>query len=109
MDKQQAQTLMDQIGHRARVMIGAKQFAFGEQGLSFRIGRNAKGVTHVRINLNGLDLYDMEFLACRAGRNPSIKIKARHDNVYADMLNGIIEQETGMYTSLGTMGKENQL
>ena len=94
---QVAQTIADQIGNSAFMMIGAKNLAGSENSLHFKVGRNSKGVTHVKIELTPADLYKMTFMSIR-GMN--VKVKAEHDGVYADMLNRLIESETGMYTSL---------
>ena len=95
-----AATIREQIGGKALYMLGAKNFGTNGKDLVFKIGRNSKGVTHIEITLNSLDLYDVKFYACRGGLTPSIKTKAEHNNVYSDMLNGIIQKETELYLSL---------
>ena len=65
--------------------------------LHMKIGRNAKGVNHLRIKLTGADLYDMEFLQVRAG---NVKVKAKEKGVYNDQLQKMFTKHTGMYTSL---------
>jgi len=95
-----ATTMINQLGGgRFRMMTGAKDFVFdnSKKSLTFKIGRNAKGVTHVRITLNGRDLYDVEWLAVRGGK---VTTKAKDDGIYADMLRDVFENRTGMYTSL---------
>ena len=102
-----ANTIMSQLGQQCFMMIGAKDFtalSCSEDyhgGLTFKIGRNAKGVSHIRIQLTGLDLYDVEFLNCRAGRKEMVKVIANQGGCYADMLHALIERETGMYVSMG--------
>ena len=92
-----AQTTIKQIGRKALVMIGAKSFVSLKDELTFRIGRNPKRITHIRIKLNDLDLYDMAFYQIRKGKvNPGKEIK----NVYCDQLCQIIENETKLLTSL---------
>jgi len=99
---QVAKTIQKQLGHKALVMMGAKNQAGGKNYLSFRIGRNAKGVNYIKITLTAMDTYDVEFGAIR-GTNYKIKSEAK--GIYADMLHDVIEKNTGMYLSLGTMGR----
>ena len=97
---QVADTIRQQIGGKALYMIGAKNFTTSGQDLTFRIMGNVAGVTHVKITLNGMDLYDVEFLKCRGGKNPSIKTVAEFNGAYADMLKGLIRDTTKLNTSL---------
>lgn len=97
-----AQTISQQIGGRALKMIGARDLVAIESGLQFKLGRGARNangaVTHVRIVLDqGADLYDVEFLFVRGVK---VTTRAKTEGAYADMLNELIESETGMYTSL---------
>ena len=96
-DKKEADTARDQIGNKALYMIGAKDFVFGTSGgkksLVFKIMRNSKGVSHIRMRLSSMDLYDMEFLAIRAGK---IKVKSKEKGVYGDQLGVMIKKNTGL-------------
>src|SRR5210317_221 len=100
-DKREANTALDQIGPKALYMIGAKDFIFGNSGgkksLVFKIMRNSKGVSHIRMRLTSLDLYDMEFLAIRAGK---IKVKSKEKGVYGDTLRVMIKKNTGLNVKL---------
>ena len=100
-DKREADTARDQIGNKALYMIGAKDFVFGTSGgkksLVFRIMRNSKGVSHIRMRLSSMDLYDMEFLAIRAGK---IKVKSKEKGVYGDQLGVMIKKNTGLNVRL---------
>jgi hypothetical protein len=82
-------------------MIGAKDFIFGNSGgkksLVFKIMRNSKGVSHIRMRLTSLDLYDLEFLAIRAGK---IKVKSTEKGVYGDQLGVMIKKNTGLNVRL---------
>lgn len=87
-------------GNRFAVMTGAKNWialSNGRGGVSFKIGKNARGVTHVRIVLGDDDLYSLEFLKCRG-----VEIKTISDfyQVHVDGLRGIFTEETGMYTNI---------
>ena len=97
--------LLQQLGGNKFIMMtGAKNLAVdkAKNTLHMKIGRNAKGVSHLRIKLTGADLYDMEFLQIRAG---NIKVKAKVKGIYADQLQKMFTKHTVMYTSLGTMGR----
>lgn len=93
-----AQTILEQLGgKRFIIMTGAKNLGAGENYLSFKIGRNPKGVTHVKITLTPMDLYDMEFFKVRG---TSFKKVSEIDGVYFDQLQDIFTDRTGLYTSL---------
>jgi len=88
-----AKTIKNQIGTKACFMYGAKNFVGSETSLTFRIGRNAINCNCIRITLNGLDLYDIEYLAIRG---VTVKEKATSSNVYNDQLNEVISSVTGL-------------
>jgi hypothetical protein len=97
MDKRQAGVLIKQLGgSRFIAMTGAKDFVVGPKGATFKIGRNAKSISHVRIDLEN-DLYNVEFLLVR-GTN--IRVKSYFKHVYFDQLRDLFEKETGLRTSL---------
>lgn len=93
------QTLQQLGGNRFIAMTGAKNLAVDKprNELHMKIMRNAKGVSHVRIRLTSLDLYDMEFLQVRAGR---IKIKSKEKGVYGDQLATFFKKHTGLNVRL---------
>ena len=93
---QGGETLKQLGGNRFIAMTGAKNFAVGPKGMSFKIGRNSKNVNYVRIDLKG-DLYNMEFIQMRAGK---MKVKSKEKGVYNDQLQKMFTKNTGMYTSL---------
>ena len=95
-----AETIREQLGGaRFALMTGAKHFTHDKEGtLSFKIGRNPKGINMVRIKYNrGKDLYDMEF-GKFSPKNLTYKIKKEHKDVYADQMSDIFEKETELYT-----------
>ena len=60
MDKRKAATILKQIGgNRFIAMTGAKDLGSTNKSLQFKIGRNSKGINHVRIAHNAKDLYDI--------------------------------------------------
>ena len=84
MDRKKAAIILKQIGgNRFIAMTGAKGFAFSDKYMSFKIGRNSKGINFVRIGHNAKDLYDMEFGFVST---KGIKVKKKVKDVYADML-----------------------
>ena len=92
-----AQTIAQQLGHKALFMIGAKNLMAGKDYLQMRLGRNAGNWNALKIALNGLDLYDMTFYKIRKFTITKQKIV---DNIYCDQLCDIIESETGLRTNL---------
>lgn len=99
-------------GGRFTAMTGAKNFLAIENGLRFRIGRNASKANMVEIKLNCLDLYDITFIkhtpySFKIDRNgnfketqESSKTVAKFESYYGDMLQDCFTKVTGMYTSL---------
>ena len=97
MDKQQAGELIKQLGgNRFIAMTGAKDFAVGPKGAIFKIGRNAKSISHVRIDLEN-DLYNVEFIRVRGTK---IKVVKYFKHIYFDQLRDLFEKNTGLRTSL---------
>jgi hypothetical protein len=86
-------------GNRFIAMTGAKNFARDDtkQMIVFRIERNAAGINYVRITLNSMDLYDMEFISMRKFE---MKIKSHAEGLYSDSLESTFTEHTGMYTRL---------
>jgi hypothetical protein len=105
MSNQIAQTIKEQIGNRALVMIGAKDLLAGDNYLSLHVGRNPRGATHIRVALEPDDTYTVESLRWRHKRINGIPeltktVIASTSDVYAEQLCQAIEAVTGLYTSL---------
>jgi hypothetical protein len=92
-----ADTIRQQVGPRALYMIGAKNFATMGSNLSFKVGRNRPGFTHVDIELTPDDLYTVTFYRIRAHK---VAAKEQYTGIYADMLTGLIADTTKMVVSL---------
>jgi len=93
-----ANTILSQLGgNKFLAMTGASNLLGGDNTLSFKIGRNANKVTHVRVTLTPMDDYSVEFINIR-GTN--VKPIATVDGVYADNLREVFERRTGLRTSL---------
>jgi hypothetical protein len=91
-----AKTIYNQLGNKSLFMIGAKNFVFDENSLSFRV-RGSNKVNLINIKLNGLDLYDMTFYKISGSKCNVVKYEL---GIYNDMLNTMIEENTGLYTNL---------
>ena len=97
MDKRQAAEMLKQLGGgRFIAMTGAKDFVVGPKGATFKIGRNAKSISHVRIDLEN-DLYNVEFIRVRGTKITVVKY---FKHIYFDQLRDLFERETGLRTSL---------
>ena len=94
-----AQTIAQQIGKQALFMLGAKNLVASENALTFKVGRNAKRVTHIKVELNGYDLYDITYYKIT---NRGLNVIELHTStmVYFDQLHADFEAQTGMYTKL---------
>lgn len=91
-----AQTILTQLGgNRFIAMTGSKQFMAGENFLRMRLSRNKSGANMLKISLNSLDTYDLEFL--KVAKNDFKTVKTVR-GVYNDMLQDIFTSETGLYT-----------
>lgn len=98
-DKTVATEILRQLGGgRFIAMTGTKKFICDNNSLSFKVGmRCANGITHVKIILNGLDLYDVVFLRWYDYKITTI---SKFENAYSDMLQSIFTKETGLNTRL---------
>ena len=93
-----AQTILTQLGgNRFIAMTGSKQFMAGENFLRMRLSRNKSGANMLKISLNSLDTYDLEFI--KVAKNDFKTVKTVR-GVYNDMLQEIFTSETGLYTKL---------
>ena len=94
-----AKTILEQLGgNKFRMMTGAKKFMGFAEGLTMKIGRNSSNSNYLKITLNSMDTYDMEFAKIsKMGEKKSI---TEYKNVYNDLMRGTFTAHTGMYTSL---------
>ena len=94
-----AREILNQLGgNKFRVMTGAKNLMGFENGLVMKIGRNSSNSNYLKITLNSMDLYDMEFAkVSRMGEKKSVR---EYNNVYNDSMVEVFEKHTGMYTKL---------
>ena len=93
-----ASTIYGQLGgNRFAVMTGAKNFVSSENALTFRIPKAKNGINAVRIILNEMDLYDIEFIRVWG---TTVKPVSNVGGIYADQLRDVFTSYTGLYTSL---------
>ena len=99
------ETIYQQLGgNRFAMMTGAKNFVAYPDLLEFSIPRNASSANRVRVFYEpSSDLYTLTFNRTSGLKSSEI---ARFEDVYADQLQPLFTQVTGMYTSLGTMGRK---
>ena len=111
-NKEIATTILQQLGgKRFIVFTGAKEFISIDNGLRFKIGRNASKTNRIEITLNGADLYDMRFIKYRPfsvkvdhkkGEVKTIEEKIEtireYNDVYFDQLQELFTRVTGLYT-----------
>lgn len=84
-------------GNKFIAMTGAKNFGYLKNSLSFTIPRAKNGIRFIRITLNSMDLYDVEFIKAR-GNN--IATVASIKDVYNQDLKEVVSRETGLCLSL---------
>lgn len=97
-----AQTILAQLGgaNRLKAMTGAHSFVAGERDLTFQFGRKSprNQIKYVKIILTPDDLYTVKFFQYK--KLEAIEV-ASISGIYADMLKTTIENETGLFLSLG--------
>lgn len=94
-----ATTILKQLGGRRFIaMTGTKNLVCNEkdESLSMELKRNNLKAKYLRITLRN-DLYDMEFFSIN--RKFDLVSKYKIEGVYADMLQSVFTEQTGLYTS----------
>ena len=98
MDSMQvANTIKDQLGNKALVMLGASQLVGTPDALKFSI-KGCRRINKIQIVLAADDTYTVQFW--KLGRGGFIKLVEQVAGVYVDSLHRVIETHTGLYTSL---------
>lgn len=95
-----AQIILDQLGGtRFRLMTGAKHIVGGDNFVQFKLPANfAKNkINFVKVTLDVTDTYTVEFFNFR-GLN--LKEVAKIEGVYADRLQAVFTEQTGLDTKL---------
>lgn len=100
--KEIANTIMKQLVQsentgRLKAMVGADKMSYDNVGtLRFKF-KGSKVANWIKISLNSMDLYDVEFIKIHGTKMTIVK---EFNNVYNDQLKGIFEKTTGLYLSL---------
>lgn len=97
--------ILEQLGgNKFIAMTGAKKFDGTIYSLNFKIGKNKTSANSVEITLKGDDLYMVQFRRISITKK-GVDVKEIHTahGVYADQLQPLFTEITGMHTSLGTM------
>lgn len=94
-----SETILTQLGGgRFIAMTGARNLlGDGQKFLAMKLGRNAAGITHLRIELRGDDTYDVHLLRVRGA---TVREMVHGDGIYADGLEQFVADHTGLATRL---------
>lgn len=93
-----ANIILQQLGgNKFLAMTGAKNLIGDNSMLMFSISGTKNKSNKIRITLNNSDLYNVEFFNIR-GTN--VKEISKFHNIFADQLQSLFTQETGLYTYL---------
>ena len=93
-----ANTIAEQIGHRAFLMMGTRHKMADGPALSFDI-RGCREWKHIKVTLDPMDTYTVSFF--KQGPRPEFKVtRLDVEGVYCDMLHATIEKHTGLALSL---------
>lgn len=99
---QVAQTILEQLGgNRFIAMTGARNLVAGDNMLMFKIpgggGFARKGINCVQVTLRESDLYTVKFFKVTKAGAATV---AHLEGVYADNLQAVFTEHTGLYTKL---------
>lgn len=95
-----ANTILNQLGgNKFITMTGSKNFVGTENTLTMKLFKNNLKATHLKIEyVYGKDLYKMIFLRCSL--KSGVVVLKELDEVYAEDLQSLFEQNTGLYCYL---------
>ena len=97
-DKKVAVEILRQLGgNRFIAMTGAKNFGCTNNSFVCQIPMKKDRISHIKITLNALDTYDLEFISIYGSK---YKLVSTFEGAYNDMLKDIIEDKTGLYLTL---------
>lgn len=97
-DKSVAIEILRQLGgNRFIAMTGAKNFSCTDNSFVCQIPMKKDRISHIKITLNALDLYDIELISIWGNE---LKTVSTFNGAYNDMLQGIISDRTGLALSL---------
>ena len=98
-----AKVIVRQLGGLGKLsaMVNGRQFLILEAGVQFTFS-GKRGMNKCVVKLTPADTYDMEFWYITSAK--CVK-KEEFKGIYNDMLIDLFETTTGLYLSLGTMGR----
>ena len=102
-DLEIAQTILAQLGgHRFLSMTGARNLIGGENYLTFALpaGFAKDGINKIRITLDWTDTYTFEALKIHRGPELKFDTIVKMERVYAEDLQSIFTEVTGLDTHL---------
>jgi hypothetical protein len=89
-----SQTILAQLGGESFVMTsGATRLVSSADSLTFKLGRNPRRVTHVRVTVTHDGRYDMTFFTI--GKGPQ-----SCDGIHGEMLQEVFGANTGLLRDL---------
>lgn len=107
MNKEQADTAIQQLTMDTRnpygalrLMLGASNFGYGEEGVSFRF-KMCRKAQFCRVELDeATDLYNLVFIRLR---NYELAETGRFNGIYFDQLKEVFERFTGLCLTVPTV------
>lgn len=96
-------------GSKFAAMTGSKPIRCDDNGITFKLTKNKSGANELKITLNGLDLYDIEFSKHSYPRlntktyewmPEKKKVIKEYKDIYCDQLEELFTEVTGLYTRL---------
>jgi len=99
-----ATTILNQLGGKRFVMMtGANNFVASDNELVMKLKQRGackpkNGASHMSVTLNVIDTYNVKFF--KFNRAFDKIMVSNHEGLYNDMLVGLFENETGLYTRL---------
>ena len=103
-------TILQQLGGSGKVnaMLGRPAMHYGTSSagpyLSIKFKSPHRGPNHVKITLTPADTYNVEFSKVV---KYDLKPAGTYTDIYAEQLRPLFERVTGLYLSLGSMGRNN--
>ena len=80
-------------GNRFKAMTGAKNFSCTDNSFVYQIPMKKDRISHIKITLNCMDTYDIEFISIWGSK---LKVISKVEGVYNDMLQEIVSKKTGL-------------
>ncbi len=107
--KEYCQEILNQLGGRQFIaMVGANSITFdgtlNTPNLALRF-KGSNKANYVKVTLDPDDTYTVKFHRLSSDIERSMKPVKEYSGVYCDMLQDIFTSVTGLYTTLGTLGR----